>query len=681
MQPLNFSIDLCSVLKGALCPLPTYNFTGSDSLTVPSSINIASLIPQIAYSIPDLEAFAQLTLVEPSTGKLRACIQSTVSNGWSARQEAVEWSAGAVSLFALLSALWLSRDPSSLAPVRLLDLLYLFQAIASSGLLGLNYPSVYRAFTLNFSWALGLFPTSTSSAMQRSINSMRQLTGGDTSNSDGGDNAISLVNRKLSPYNVPSVAISSLSLTRLVNNAQSFAASLDSSGKKTSNLLVGGDVATVTQSSSNVLQAGIPIYVNSIGIATANAFMTIFFVSLILLAILLAILGLMYCGIRVAERFNHGRWDNDKMRERYRDFTHSWSLRVALVAFFPIAAFAFYQWTLKDSWLSILLSVILLIAIVAAILFPLILIFRRTRSVRAVLMVSPSPHLVSFISTLRPRHTYYHHLYLVAFLVKALFIAFIQSHGLVQASLVLATEVILLVMLAITRPHLTRGADVLAIYLAITRVVCAGLPIAFAESIGLAAIPRVVIGIVTAVIFSIAVVIMVLNIFVHAGLWRLLTLPIRRKRQQGAAKLQSKGSSSVNTLENGDKPNEDDEKMPTTPTVSVSTTQHVYSRPGNPTPSHTPTTGSLLSPLSATMSDGSHRPSMYSVSGSSTLGEQLPRRWSFQMSPPPSTLSISPPEGNHTLSSTPVSRFTTPRHSRHISATTDEQHRTSNGLS
>lgn len=678
MQPLNFSIDLCSVLKGALCPLPTYNFTGSDSITVPSTIDIASQIPGIAYKIPDLEAFAQLTLYEPSTGKLRACVQSTLSNGWSARQEAVEWATGAVTLFALLSALFYSRDPSSLTAIRLLDLLFLFQAIATSGSLGLNYPSVYRAFTLNFSWALGLFPTSPSSAMQRSIDNMRRLTGGDPSTSGGG-NAVSLVNRKLSPYNVPSSASSvNLALSRFIEDAtpKLFATSSTGTGFSISNFLVGGDVATVTQTSSNVLQAGIPIYVNSIGIATANAFMTIFFVALILLAILLAVYALVYVALVVVRRFKKDDSDINEVGTRYREFTLTWSFRAALVAFFPVSVFAFYQWTLKDSWLSTLLSVILFLGILSAIASPLVLIYRSSHSLREVLLAYPSGPLSPFTSIYRSPHTYHYHLYFIITLLKAIFIAFVQSSGLVQASLILATEAIFLVILAGTKPHRTRGADVLSIYLAVTRVVCAGLPIAFAQSIGLAAIPRVVIGIVSAVIFSVAVVIMIINVVINAGPWSLIKSTLRGRNHQSVAPLGSKGSASVDTLQAAQI---EEEKIPT-PTVSIAPSQTLYSRPGNPVPpSRTPTTASLLSPLSA-LSHGSEQPSMYSLSGSSTLGEPLPRRWSVQMSPPPSTLSVSPPENPLTLPSTPVSRYTTPRHSRHISSPSEEYHRTIGGL-
>src|ERR1700683_4690106 len=123
MHPFNFTIDLCSIFSGALCPLPMYNFSGADSIALPLSLGVASKIPGVAYKIPALEAFAQLTLVETTTGVVKACVQSTLSNGWSTHQTAVEWSTGGLALLALLSAIWQSHSPDALAPYRLLALL------------------------------------------------------------------------------------------------------------------------------------------------------------------------------------------------------------------------------------------------------------------------------------------------------------------------------------------------------------------------------------------------------------------------------------------------------------------------------------------------------------------------------------------------------------------------------
>lgn len=196
MHPVNITIDLCGILNGALCPLPQYNFTGWDSIPLSTYVDVSGKIPGIAYQVPDLEGYVQLTLTEVGTGVVKSCVQATLSNGWSMRQTAVEWATGGLALFALALAVWSSLSPESLVPYRLLELIYLYQSIAVTGLLNLNYPLAYISFALNFAWSMGLFPSKT---FQNTINNMRSRTGGDGDSSEG--STLALTNRKSSPYN------------------------------------------------------------------------------------------------------------------------------------------------------------------------------------------------------------------------------------------------------------------------------------------------------------------------------------------------------------------------------------------------------------------------------------------------------------------------------------------------
>ena len=321
LRPLNLTLDICTLFNGALCPLPLYVFNGSETLPLPSSVKVSSDIPKIAYKIPDLEAFAQLTLTEVGTGKLKACIQATLSNGWSTHQPGVSWGIGGLAFLALLSSVWQSFLLDSIAPFRFLDLFSLYQTIASSGFFDLNYPVVYRAFTLNFSWAMGLFSQSPKSSMQQSITNMRHLTGGNLAGSTA-EASVALVNRKLSPY-------SAISVQSLISAAQTLPRVLLTSGNTLPHSMVTRQVQTVTPQSPNVLDAGVPIYVNTIGIATANAFMTAFFSALILLAITLVLLLMIYSVVALAARreYTIPHWLTE-IKPRFPLFARAWGLRI-----------------------------------------------------------------------------------------------------------------------------------------------------------------------------------------------------------------------------------------------------------------------------------------------------------------------------------------------------------------
>ena len=666
MQPINVTIDICSLFGGALCPLPVYDFNGSDSISLPDSLDVDSQIPGIAYIIPDLEAFAQLNLTDVKTGEVKACVQTTLSNGWSTHQYAVEWSTGSIALFSLAVAIWQSIvNPSlALAPIRLLDTLSLFQTIALSGLLSLNFPSLYRSFTLNFAWALGLFPASTSSSIQQSINRMRHLTGGALSNASS--DAISFVNRELSPYNV--VGQNAIALSQsLVQTSTSLSdidvaefLQLNSSGL-TPHVLA-SEVATVTEDSSNVLQAGVPIFTNSIGIATANAFMTIFFVALILTAIVLGTLGLTY-GITIAlcrSKLNSKYPRISQFRDDFPSFARAWCLRAAMISSLPILVFAFYQWTLKDSWLSILFSVLLLIALMAAILPATFFAIRSSLPTPRWSEQQPSPAVHPLVAPYRSNRAYYVLLLLTAMTVKALVTAFGQAHGMSQTVVFVIVEFLLLLSTIVMKPHHTRGADVLAGYLCITRLVCSGLMLAFTEKLAVKAIPRVAIGAVVAVIFSVACIVMFINILVQLGLWRLIVFVAccgRRSRGQDKAHESLTSQSSDPSLAEkgvGGSASSDMEKKDSA-TVTTTPSQFFAGRPGNPSP---PSTASFIpdSPQSTT--------------SSTTLGETLPRRWSFEHSRPPSisTDALHSPAYTH-RTSTASSPISGQRHSRNISST------------
>jgi hypothetical protein len=314
MNPINLTVDICQLLNGALCPLPVYVFNGSETLALPPSIKVSDEIPKIAYKIPDLEAFAQLTLTEVGTGEMKACIQSTLSNGWSTHQPGVSWSIGGLTLLALFSAAWQSFLSDSIAPFRLLDLLGLYQTIASSGFFDLNYPVIYRAFTLNFSWAMGLFSQSPTSSMQNSITNMRHLTGGNLAGSTA-DGSVALVNRKLSPYSgafaVPQNLIAAVRALPHIDLSVS------------TRQVGSAPPPTVTPQSSNVLDAGVPIYVNTIGIATANAFMTVFFSALVLIAATLALLIIIYGVITL-----NSRTRSLPVKTRFPIFARFWGLQI-----------------------------------------------------------------------------------------------------------------------------------------------------------------------------------------------------------------------------------------------------------------------------------------------------------------------------------------------------------------
>ncbi|KZS98530.1 TRP-domain-containing protein [Sistotremastrum niveocremeum HHB9708] len=495
MKPVNISLDFCHVLGNVLCPLPQYNFSGSGSIPLPQGVDVASHVPSIAYKIPDLEAFAQVTLIDTSTQQVKACVQSTLSNGWSTRQPAVSWATGGLAFLALIACLWYSsaEGSTSLAPQRFIDLMFLYQHIGSTGLLNLNYPVVFTSYTLNFSWALGLFAGST--AIQNAIDSMRRRTGG---NGQAAVGVIETVNRKFSPYN--DVVVPSPLTRRFVSPPVEI------------------------ETSGNSLSAGIPTYTNSLGIAATDAFMSVFFTAIILFAIVLVLSLFLLGGVAL-----YARITGKATSSHLKFWARANFLRLSLITFGPIFIFSFYQWTLHDSWLSIVLSVIvcLVVGVTVVVNTIFLLIAIRRSSPDEIDRHMPSRALFSplYGAYRLSRYWYFIPVFAASFL-KSLFVGFGQKSGTVQVIGLLAIESLLGLLTIFARPCRTRRSDTLTIYLCVIRVVSTGLLIPFIAHLEVKPIPRVAIGLVNAVILSVTVVIMfiaiVLNLLPWSSMWRSL---------------------------------------------------------------------------------------------------------------------------------------------------------------
>lgn len=217
--------------------------------------------------------------------------------------------------------------------------------------------------------------------------------------------------------------------------------------------------------------------------------------------------------------------------------------------------------------------------------------------------------------------------------------------------LLLITEFILLGSQVVLKPHRTRGGDILSTYLGLTRFITTGLLIAFVESVALRAIPRTIIGAIIAVIWSLAVVILILNLVIFhvlVPLWRIVIG--RRKSNESVTAVGSPSNSEGSTLEKGEQRLMLDERplgqhcdvLPNDTGITPAPSWDRVTagrRALNPTPNR----NVLLDPEvvqaypispseSVSTSRGSDLPSIYTRdSGTTTVGSLLPHRWSFSI--------------------------------------------------
>jgi hypothetical protein len=190
----------------------------------------------------------------------------------------------------------------------------------------------------------------------------------------------------------------------------------------------------------------------------------------------------------------------------------------ALIMLLPVATFAFYQWTLHDSWASVLLSVLFLFVVLAAVAIPSFLAIRTARREGPDALHAHSSQLIAhgpLHAAYRPSRWYTSLVFVALLLLRSIFIAFAKSNAMVQVVLLLATEALFFVALCVLKPHPTRGADVFAGYLSLTRVVATGLLVAFVPALGVRPIPRVAIGLVVILLYAVATIVTFVNVTIH----------------------------------------------------------------------------------------------------------------------------------------------------------------------
>lgn len=421
----NVNIDLCSLAGGILCPLPKYQFSGGGIFPVPRQFS--DQIPNIAFTIPDLEAVATLQLTDTSSGSnndVVGCVQATLSNGHTAKQSGVLWATVGLAFLALFSSLLHTVIAQSVgaAQWRIVDVMWAIQHPAITSLLSLNYPTVFLSYGTNFAWSLGLVNIP---SLQSSITQTRLNTGGHDQ-AVFGKNLTAQDGRKFNPFNggesQPSGSSSGLGKSLSIGSLGFFATSDDnanglspqSQSLSTSmlqassshaqiydpanlsllkrqqyapntgpggSLISGGQGVSLplVMGDNTTVNGGIGTFAERNYVAPSNAFLTVLVSMVILLAICVGALILTYL-IAFSVRLLTDR--KNKRKGFTRNLSH-WSHRVTrpsefldtvilptlgryLLIIFPVFfIFAFWQWVDGDSWVGHLVAALMTVIILA----------------------------------------------------------------------------------------------------------------------------------------------------------------------------------------------------------------------------------------------------------------------------------------------------------------------------
>jgi len=516
LKPVNVSIDLCEAGGGLLCPLPVYNYNGSATYIIPESYT--KQIPSIAYYLPNLEANARLSIIDQNTGQEAACITAYLSNGLTTNHNYVSWAVGAVILIAFIICLINSVFPISAIysgpDYRLLTAVAWLQHIVVTGMISVNYPALFQAFTRNFAWTFGLIY----------IAPLENDT----------------IRKALSTGGLNETSRDAIGITNAINQIGS---AIDSAIGNVASTSTAGpyELANVQSGTADSASVGIEQFVEKMQLSPATAFVTALVVFLMLAAIMLALTLLIGLGafiVAKVQKKKRGESFVTLTRKHWVDFAALNGLRWFMVAFLPLvllAVFTFrFENTVGYAFVAVAAVTFVLLLIGLAAILALMVLGRKGRNEPSEMYNGKLQRRMAPLFD-QYKHKYWYSSAPIFFLlfVQAIFVGAGQRHPLVQLIPLIIIEVFILLFLVVIRPFQSKGSNALTIILSIGRLVVYGLLLSFLPRLNVNRIAVTVIGIVILVIQSVLFLVIfavMLKQLILGIKWAIQTRKTRGKR-------------------------------------------------------------------------------------------------------------------------------------------------------
>ncbi|KAK9240447.1 hypothetical protein V1525DRAFT_394987 [Lipomyces kononenkoae] len=516
----NYTFHPCDYGIKPLCPVPSGTFSASGSVAIPSQY--ASQVPSIAFSLPDLDGYAKLTISSSESQEEVGCFQSSISNGKTARQAPVTYASAAiagaalaVSSLAMLThaALSSSSSATSGSSPGFADVVGWTQSMAMNGMMSVNYPTVYKAFSQNFGWSLCMIPWS---GMQQAIDTFRSHTGGNTTLSswevmqastvlDYQTGAVILVNNTAS--NVPG--------SKLIRRLTIDGINLSASNSTTANGSNAVRVLTTVQ--------GIGRYVEHLMLPNANTFMTVLIFFAIILGVVICSILLFRIALELWAQFGSLSKGLESFRRRYWLFMGSTIVRVILILYGTWVLYCLYQFKLGDSWASLLLASITLgifTAVIGGFTLRIFWIAHKASKQGGIEELYEHKPWIRrygvFYGQFKTQYWWFFVMITVIAVGRSAFIALGDGHGLVQVVGQLALEIIFVLVLFAIRPFSTRSANIINAIIAMVRIASLVCVLIFVEELGVAAVTTTIVGVVLIVMQAVLTALLALLILIQA---------------------------------------------------------------------------------------------------------------------------------------------------------------------
>ncbi|KXJ86144.1 hypothetical protein Micbo1qcDRAFT_36635 [Microdochium bolleyi] len=524
-----------------LCPVPAGNFSARGTQAIPPEA--ASMIPNIAFQVPDIAAFASVTLTNMDTGVEAGCVQSQVSNGKTMSVPSVSYVAAGIAGAALIlsgvsaasagiaSAGASAAGGTGTTSPGFTEVMGVFQSFASYGMVSVNLPPVYRGFTKNFAFSMGLIPWS---SMQISIDNLRASTGGDLSK----DSFMKLQNTTLVFPDGTTGHPQSPPFKRAVHQILTLAArQIETSvnGTTDGNATGAGQPAGIETTVS-----GIEAYVKQLAVPSANSFMTVMLITAIIIA---AIIFSMLLVKVILEAWSI--WG--KFPESLKGFReHYWgsiarSITSLIMILYGIwVLYSVYQFTHGDSWAiktAAGITLGLFTGILAFFTWKIWLLSRRLKESEGDSsgLYNDKEHWVKyslFYESYKKSYWWVFVPVILYMLSKGLVMAALDGKGMSQTIGLIIVEALMLGMLLWNRPFERRSSNIINIAIQVVRVLSVVCILVFVDQFGISQSTQTVVGVVLIVMQSVLAGILAILLVWNAFIACCKENPHRKRRKE-----------------------------------------------------------------------------------------------------------------------------------------------------
>lgn len=518
--------------------VPASSFSSKGVQTIPEEY--ASKIPDIAFSVPNLDSNAKLELKNDDGDEL-ACIQSTVKNGKSAKVEGVTYAAAGIAAAALglsaISALSAGGQPGASSPSPTFgEVMGWFQSMAMNGMLSVKYPSVYQSFGSNFGFSVGLIPWA---GMQESIDDFRAKTGGNLT-----ENNYQYLQNATLVYTKNDNSGSDVA-RRAIRAAMLFArdgTEVTIDGESTT---VGGDAVSSGQSSEETSKTmhyveGIQAYVEQLRIPRANTFMAVLLVFAIVVAAITVGILLFKVILEIWALFGSFPKSLESFRKRYWWRLAKTITNLILILYGIWVLYCIYQFSSGDSWGAITLAAVTLALFTGVLMWFTFKIWQKAQESKktegdAGKLFEDKETWVRyslFYDSYKKSYWWIFVPVIVYMFAKGCVIAGANGHGLTQASGQLIIEAIMLSLLVWYRPYTRKSGNWINIIIHIARVLSVICILVFVEELGFNQTTQTITGIVLIVVQGVLTAVLAILIAANALIACIKENPHRKRRKE-----------------------------------------------------------------------------------------------------------------------------------------------------